>query len=80
MNKVLWAYGITIRPSTQFSLFHLVYGKEAILPLDVEIPHLKFLVEEEYKPLDSYKERLLALQVFQLDRDSAFEHYARVQI
>ena len=56
MNRVLWAYKVAVKSGTQFSPFHLVYGKEAIMPLDVEIPALKFLVEEGYEPVDCYRE------------------------
>ena len=74
MNRVLWAYRVAVKSGTLFSPFHLVYGKEAIIPLDVEIPALKFLVEEGYESVDCYRERLLALQTVQLDRDLAFDH------
>lgn len=80
MDHVLWAYQAAIKVSTHFSPFPLAYGKEAILPLHVEIPALKFLVEERYEHVDNYKERLLALQVIQLDKNLAFEHYAKVQM
>ena len=55
-------------------------GKKQSCPMDVEIPALKFLVEEGYELVDCYRERLLALQTLQLDRDLAFDHYARVQM
>ena len=61
INHVLWAYRVAVRSRTQFSPFHLIYGKEAIMPLDVEILALKFLVEEGYEPVDCCRERLLAL-------------------
>ena len=61
LNRVLWAYRIAMKPSMQFSPYQLVYGKQAILPLDVKIPALKLLIEIGQEPVDNYKNRLNAL-------------------
>ena len=74
LNRVLWAYRIAVKPSTQFSPHQLVYEKQAMLPLDVEIPAFKLLVEPSQEPVNNYKNRLNALQIVQLDRELAFEH------
>ena len=49
LNRVFWAYKRAVRHSTEFSPYHLVYGKEAILPLDVEILTLNLLVDEGHE-------------------------------
>ena len=41
----LWVYRNTIKTSTQFTPFQLVYGLEATLPIECEIPSLKLVVE-----------------------------------
>ena len=61
LNRVLWAYKIVVKPSMQFSPYQLIYGKQAMLPLDVEIPALKLLVEAGQEPVNNYKNRLNAL-------------------
>jgi transposase InsO family protein len=41
----LWAYLTSIKSTTGFMPFRLVYGVEAILPIECEIPSLKLVVE-----------------------------------
>ena len=38
--STLWAYYITVRSSTGFTPFQLVYGVEFILPIECDIPTL----------------------------------------
>ena len=71
----LWAYRTAIKTSTGFSPYHLVYGKEALLPIEVEIPALKFLSLVDEKEHDAWQHRLLELQCLQLDRNLALNHY-----
>jgi hypothetical protein len=42
---VLWAYRTSVKSATGFTPFQLVYGVEAILPIECEIPSLKLAVE-----------------------------------
>ena len=42
---VLWAYRTTVKSSTSFTPFHLVYEMEATLSIECEIPSLKLAVE-----------------------------------
>ncbi|MCO5594343.1 hypothetical protein L7F22_048373 [Adiantum nelumboides] len=74
----LWAYRTAIKTGTGFSPFHLVFGKEALLPIEVEIPALKMMLKFEEENHDALKERLLYLQCLQLDRALALEHYEQV--
>ncbi|MCO5590818.1 hypothetical protein L7F22_044793 [Adiantum nelumboides] len=67
-----------IKTGTGFSPFHLVFGKEALLPIEVEIPALKMMLKFEEAYHDALKERLLYLQCLQLDRALALEHYEQV--
>ena len=43
----LWAYRITVRTPTQATPYSLVYGSEAVLPLEVELPSLRVAIQEE---------------------------------
>ena len=42
---MLWSYMTTINTSIGFTPFQLVYGLEATLPIECEIPSLKLVVE-----------------------------------
>jgi hypothetical protein len=41
----LWMYRTSVKSTTRFTPFWLVYGVEAILPIECEIPSLKLAVE-----------------------------------
>jgi transposase InsO family protein len=41
----LWAYWTSVKSATGFTPFWLVYGVEAIIPIECEIPSLKLAVE-----------------------------------
>lgn len=41
----LWAYRTSVKDDTDFTTFQLVYGLEANLPMECEIPSLKLAVE-----------------------------------
>jgi hypothetical protein len=43
--STLWAYQTSVKYSTGFTPFQLVYGIEAIFPIEYEIPSLKLAVE-----------------------------------
>ena len=43
--SALWAYRTSIKTSTGFTPFQLVYGLEAVLPIECEIPSLKLAIE-----------------------------------
>ena len=43
--STLWDYRTTIKTSSGFTLFQLVYGIEATLLIECEIPSLKIVVE-----------------------------------
>ena len=41
----LWAYWTSVKTATGFTQFQLVYGVEAIFPIECEIPSLKLVVQ-----------------------------------
>ena len=41
----LWAYQTSVKTATGFTPFQLVYGVEAIFPIECEIPSLKIAVQ-----------------------------------
>ena len=62
--SALWAYRTSVKSATGFTPFRLVYGLEAILPIECEIPSLKLVVE--LLPNTSAKEERL-LYLMRLD-------------
>lgn len=77
--SALWAYRTSVKTSTGFTPFHLVYGKEALLPVEVELPAVKLLEKVLNPSSDAFKDRLLQLQEVQLDRMKALDYYEQVQ-
>ena len=75
----LWAYRIAVKTGTQFSPYHLVYGKEAIMPIELEILSLRMLSKLMDEPPNYYNQRLLQLQELQLDRVKALEYYEQLK-
>ena len=59
--SALWAYRTSIKNATGFTPFQLVYGLEATLPIEFEIPSLK-LVMELLPNTSPKEERLLYLE------------------
>ena len=45
LYPALWAYRMSMKTATGFTLFQLVYGLEYIFPIECEIPSLKLEVE-----------------------------------
>ena len=45
LYSALWAYRTSVRNTTRFTPFQLVYGLEAILPIQCEIPSLKLAID-----------------------------------
>ena len=64
LYSALWAYRTFVKTATGFSPFQLVYGMEAVLPIECQIPSLKLAVQllPDTSPLE---ERLVHLE--QLD-------------
>ncbi|KAL0437743.1 UNVERIFIED_CONTAM: hypothetical protein Sradi_0482200 [Sesamum radiatum] len=46
IGEALWAYRTTHRTATQATPYSLVYGVEAVLPLESQIPSLRIAIQE----------------------------------
>ncbi|MCO5603242.1 hypothetical protein L7F22_057390 [Adiantum nelumboides] len=76
LSAALWAYRTSFR-TLGYTPYHLVFGKEAILPIEVQLASLKVLAtKNEGTPNDRLKQRILDLERLELDREMAIEHYA----
>ena len=62
--------------ATHFTPYDLVYGKEAVLPLHVQVGVLKELQARGQEKDDSLERRIAYLQVLQMDRDRACDFYS----
>ena len=47
LYEALWAYRVTVRTPTQATPYSLVFGTEAVLPLEVELPSLRVAIHDE---------------------------------
>ncbi|KAH7431053.1 hypothetical protein KP509_08G027400 [Ceratopteris richardii] len=76
LTAALWAYRTSYKASLGFTPFHLVYGQEALLPIEVEIPSLCVLLKESAKSEEEViQKRLIDLQHLSMKRELAVEHY-----
>ncbi|KAG5531746.1 hypothetical protein RHGRI_026388 [Rhododendron griersonianum] len=62
MEEALWAYRTTYRTPTQATPYSLVYGVEAILPLERQIPSLRDAIQEDLTHEDNARLRLEELE------------------
>ena len=69
LNAALWAYRTSFCTSLGFTPFHLLYGQEALLPIELELASLKVIARDGLKPKEKVKERLLQLELLQNDRE-----------
>ena len=53
----LMAYRTSIRTSTGATPYSLIYGMEAVIPAEVEIPSLRILMEAKLEETDWLKQR-----------------------
>ena len=59
LSHALWAYCTTCKGSTGFTPYTLVYGFEAVMPIELEIPSLR--IAAEVSTIESLDHRLYQL-------------------
>ncbi|EOY21330.1 RNA-directed DNA polymerase (Reverse transcriptase), Ribonuclease H, putative [Theobroma cacao] len=70
----LHAYRTTVRTSTGATLFSLVYGMEAVFPIEVEIPSLRVLKEVQLEEAEWVNTRYEQLNLIEEKRLTALCH------
>nr|XP_027120500.1 uncharacterized protein K02A2.6-like [Coffea arabica] len=70
----LMTYRMTIRTSTKAMPYNLMYGMEAVLPAEVEIPSLRILMEVKLDEADWIKQRHEQLSLIDEKRLNAICH------
>ncbi|XP_071902387.1 uncharacterized protein [Coffea arabica] len=68
IGKTLWAYRTTYRTPTQATPYALVYGVEAVLPLEQQIPSLRIAIQEGLTEEENVRLRLEELEVLEEKR------------
>ena len=74
LSFALHAYRTGIRTSTGVALYSLVYGMEAVLPSEVEIPSLQVLREVELEKAEWVQARYEQLNLIEEKRMKAICH------
>ena len=74
MGKVLWAYRTTYQTATNATPYSLVYGVEAVLPLEKEIPSMRIALQEGLTNEENIKLRLQELEALDEKRLDAQQH------
>ncbi|KAK3010914.1 hypothetical protein RJ639_011020 [Escallonia herrerae] len=61
--EALWAFQTTFGTSTRATPYALVFGSEAVLPLEVQIPSLRIAIQESLTNEESVQIRLAELEI-----------------
>ena len=76
LHAAMWAYRTSFKTTLGFTPFHLVYGQEALLPIELEITSLRVLSSQEGSQAEKVNQRIVDLERLQLDREEAINHYS----
>ena len=79
LNPALWAYRTSIRTPTGATPFALVFGTEAILPIEVEIPLLRVSLKGLTNEEDYRQSRLHELEMLEERRKNSLNHLQAYQ-
>ena len=77
LNGALWAYRTSFKTTLGYTPFHLVYGKEALLPIEVKLTSLRILGSQVGSQKEKVHQRIMDLERLQLDREEAINHYSQ---
>ena len=70
----LWGYRTTVRTSTGATPFSLVYGTEAVQPIELEIPSLRVVLESKIPEAEWARARYDSLVLLDEKRLKALSH------
>ena len=74
MQFALWGYRTTARTSTGVTPYSIMYGCEAVLPVEVEISSLRVLLESKIPEYQWVESRLVQLMLLDEKRVNAMYH------
>ncbi|XP_075074603.1 uncharacterized protein LOC142162179 [Nicotiana tabacum] len=78
IGEALWAYRTTYRTATQATPYFLVYGVEAVLPLEQQIPSFRIAIQEGLTSEENAQLRLAELEALdgkRLEAQQKLEFY-----
>ncbi|MCO5579490.1 hypothetical protein L7F22_033345 [Adiantum nelumboides] len=61
LDGALWAYRTTYKEAIEFTPFHLVYGQEALQPIELNIPTMRLHGKAAQRKEEEWTDRLLTL-------------------
>ena len=79
LTAALWAYQTTYKVTTKATPFALMYGVEAILPIEFEVMSLRIAINERLDTSQSLKDRLARLEALTEARQIASQHVEVIQ-
>ena len=74
LGAALWAYRTTVRTPTGATPYSLVYGCEAVLPLEIQIPSLRIALATQMTTEEQHQKRLEELEMLDEKRLEAQQH------
>ena len=75
----LWAYRTSERTAIAATPYSLVFGDEAVIPLEIEIPSLRIALKDVMKEPQYLEARLNQLEALDEKRITALEHLRAYQ-
>jgi hypothetical protein len=75
----LWAYRTAYKVTTKFMPFQLVYGQEAILPIELELTLLRIVINERLGDTESLEARINMLEKLDETPSQAYLNTAAIQ-
>lgn len=80
LPEVMWAYRTSIRTPTGAIPFSLVYGTEAVLPYEVQVPSLRVAIDDELTHQEKRESLLAQLELLDEKRLHAADHARAYQL
>ncbi|MCO5608036.1 hypothetical protein L7F22_062239 [Adiantum nelumboides] len=75
LNGALWEYRTTYKEATDFTPFHLVYGQEALQPIELNIPTIRLHGKLAQGEEEAWADCLLTLAELEWKRETAYQCY-----
>lgn len=78
LERALWACRVSQKSATGFTPFQLVYGEDCVMPINVMLPSLEFILKHSLDEQEQMKERVASMHSLLLDREEAIKYYEKM--